>query len=409
MTMQIAHPTVRAGGADTFFKLALAVGILVACLEAGYLLSSPLPYDPVGYLIGRDFVNTWLGAKLALTGDPAPYFGLDAYRKLLAETFGPSYPLHIWSYPPHLLLFTWPLGLMPYMTAYVVYSALGLVLYIWVVRDGERRADHLLLVALAPAAMLNIWTGQNGFVTTALLMGGLLQLDRRPITAGVLFGLLSIKPQLGVLLPLMLALTGRWRTIAAAAATIAALFALTALVFGAKVWPAYWYDAMPTQTNVVFGVFQHYMVHMPTAFMNAKVAGLSTPVALGIQGVVSAMTVAAVIWTYWRRRDPVLSQALFLTAIFSVTPYAFNYDMGVFSWVVLKLMDRSDNKTWDYAAMLAVWAVPFFTVPMGITVILPLSFVPVFALGARLVWRMRQEERTAERSSQDVAAIAAAR
>lgn len=407
MTLQMTNPAIRAGGAETFFKLALAAGILVACLEVGYLVASPLPYDMVGYLVGRDFVNTWLGAKLALTGDPSPYFGIEAYRKLLAEYFGPNYPLHIWSYPPHLLLFTWPLGFMPYMPAYILYSALGMIVYLLVVRDSERRADHLLLLALAPAATLNIWTGQNGFFTAALLIGGLLQLDRRPVFAGVLFGLLSIKPQLGVLLPLMLAMTGRWRTIASAAATIAVLFGLTSLAFGSNVWPAYWYDAMPTQSKVVFGVFQHYMVHMPTAYMNARVAGLSTPAALAIQGVMSAITLAAVVWTYWRRRDPVLSQSLFLTAAFSVTPYAFNYDMCPFGWVILKLMERDDNKAWDYAILLAVWVVPFLTVPMGIA-LLPLSCVPIFALVGRLVWRMWAKERNAHPTARRLDAAPAA-
>src|SRR6266576_7301493 len=104
MTAERALPTASETGADIFFKLAIAVGIIVAGLEVGYLLYSPLPFDPVGYLVGRDFVNTWLGGQLALTGDPAPYFGLDAYNGLLAEKFGPTYPWHIWSYPPHFLL-----------------------------------------------------------------------------------------------------------------------------------------------------------------------------------------------------------------------------------------------------------------------------------------------------------------
>ena len=54
------------------------MGVLVVGLEVGYLLHSPLPYDPVGYLVGRDFVNTWLGAQLALTGDPGTHLGVDA-------------------------------------------------------------------------------------------------------------------------------------------------------------------------------------------------------------------------------------------------------------------------------------------------------------------------------------------
>jgi len=256
------------------------------------------------------------------------------------------------------------------------------------VSDGQRRADHLVLLVLAPAVTVNIWSGQTGFLLTALLVGGLIELDRRPVLAGILFGLLSIKPQLGVLLPLMLLLTGRWRTIAAAAATIALLLAVTTVAFGPRVWTAYVNDAMPMQTKVVVEGFSHYMVHMPTAFMNAKAAGLPMPAAIWIQAVVSAVTLAAVTWTFWHRRDRDLSNALLVTAIFTVTPYAFNYDMVVFGWVMIRMMERSDNEPLDYWLMLAVWAVPFLTVPMGMLVVLPISFLPILAFGIRLFWRL---------------------
>jgi hypothetical protein len=410
MTFQMALPATRDRGADLFFKLAFAVGVTVAVLEVGYLLSSPLPFDPVGYMVGRDFVNTWLGAQLALTGDPAPYFAPESYNALLAEKFGPTYPRHIWSYPPHFLLFTWPWGFLSYMPAYILYSVLGLILYVWVVSDGQRRSDHLVLLILAPAVTLNIWTGQNGFLTTALLIGGLIQLDRRPVLAGVLFGMLSIKPQLGVLLPLMLVLTGRWRTIAAAAATIAVLIAATSIVFGPQVWTAYINDAMPTQSKVVLDGFSHYMVHMPTAFMNAKTAGLSLAAASWIQAVVSAATLVAVTWTFWRRRDRDLSNALLITAVFTVTPYAFNYDMVLFSWVMITLMDRSDNEAWDWWLMLAVWAVPFLTVPMGMSVVLPISCLPILAFGIRLLWRLwKSEQDQRRRAAADLEPAALAR
>ena len=91
---------------DTFFKLALAFGIVVAGVEIGWLIAAPLPYDASGYMIGRDFVATWAGAKAALTGDPGRYFSAEAYTALLQGFFGENYPPHIWSYPPHLLLFT---------------------------------------------------------------------------------------------------------------------------------------------------------------------------------------------------------------------------------------------------------------------------------------------------------------
>ena len=179
-----------------------------------------------------------------------------------------------------------------------------------------------------------------------MLVGGLIALDRRPILSGALFGLLSIKPQLGVLLPLMLALTGRWRTIFAAVITVALLLALTSLAFGPDVWAAYVKDAMPVQTKVFLRDYENFMVHMPTAFMNARVAGLSLPVAAWLPALLSLAAVMAVVWTFWHRRDVDLANALLVTATFLVTPYAFNYDMVVFGWVVIKLMDRGDNTAW---------------------------------------------------------------
>jgi alpha-1,2-mannosyltransferase len=410
MTAHAVLPAGHQGRVDEFFKLALATGIVVVGLEIGYLLFSPLPYDPIGYVVGRDFVNTWIGAKLALSGHPAPYFAIDAYNKLLAQNFGAGYPTHIWSYPPYILLYIWPWGLMPYMAGYVLYCALGLILYIAVVSDGDYRADHLALLAIAPAVTVNIWTGQNGFIITALLVGGLLQLDRRPILAGILFGLLCIKPQLGLLLPLMLALTGRWRTIVAAAMTIVVLIAVTTAIFGTDVWTSYWYNALPTQKKNSFVGFAHFMVHMPTALMNAKIAGLSLMTAVFIQGAVTVATIAAVVWTFWRRRDPALSMAILITAIFTVTPYAFNYDMVLFSWVIILLKDRADNDKWDYALMLGVWATPILTVAFGILHI-PVSFPLIFAFGARLFWRLWQDakEKSPNNLTYSVPQLAAAR
>jgi hypothetical protein len=381
-------------GRDTFFKLALAFGVLVAGVEIGWLITARYPYDAFGYMIGRDFVATWAGANAALTGDPGQYFGVDAYMALLRSYFGENYPAHIWSYPPHLLLFTWPLAFLPYMTAYVLYCALGLALYVAITTDGERRFDHIALLALAPAVTLNIWTGQNGFLTTALLIGGLIQLDRRPILAGVLFGLLTIKPQLGLLLPVMLVLTGRWRVIAAAAATIVALAALTSAAFGVKVWADYLHLAMRTQSRAITEGSGFFVANMPTAFMNMRLIGLPAPVTYAVQAAISAATLAATIWVFWRPRDPVLSLAFFVSAIFLFTPYAFNYDMVAFGWVTIRLLDRADNDGWDHALMLAVWALPFVTVLMGIAY-LPGSFLPILALTGRLFWRIRRAEQVA--------------
>ena len=105
---------------------------------------------------------------------------------------------------------------MPYLAAFAVWSLLGFTLFLVAAYAGGVERKHLMFVAVAPAVAVNLFIGQNGFFFAALLICGLINLDRRPLLAGLCFGLLTIKPQLGLLLPVMLVLTQRWRVIAAA-------------------------------------------------------------------------------------------------------------------------------------------------------------------------------------------------
>ena len=111
--------------------------------------------------------------------------------------------------------------------------------YLATVRAILPRPETLLVAAAFPAVFVNVGHGQNGFLTAALLGGALQLLDRRPSLAGVLIGFLAYKPQFGLLIPLALLAGKRWITIAAAAATVAALIALSVVMLGTDVWHAF--------------------------------------------------------------------------------------------------------------------------------------------------------------------------
>jgi hypothetical protein len=374
-----------------YLDLAFAGSVFAAILAILYVTLAPDPYHRFPFLLGTDFANTWVGARGALTGDPTPWFDparLNAELKLL---FGRGYPEHIWSYPPHLLLLVWPLGFLPVWPAYLVWCAVSGALYVAVVAQNERRVLHLVLMTIAPAVSVNLYVGQNGFLTAALLIGGLLALDRRPLLAGVLFGLLTIKPQLGILLPVMLILTGRWRTIVAAAITAVALVGGTALVFGPKVWTDYFAVAGPPQTRIITEGYDFFMAMMPTPFMNLRAAGVSAASAAVVQGVFSAAAVGALIWVFWRRRDPALSNALFVTLTFLATPYAFNYDMIVFGWVIGLVLKRADTTPLDLALMFLIWMTPALVYFLGLWG-QPWSSAVFVLFAGRLLWKLTRAE-----------------
>lgn len=372
---------------EKLYAAACFAGVLSAVVFiAAYVATLSPPFDALGFVIGHDFVNVWMGAGAALKGHPSALFDFAHYQTMLRGAFGPT-PPHNWSYPPSLFLFIWPLGLLSYLWALAAWSIAGLAAYLFAAapKGGDWRA--VLLIVAAPAVMMNLFAGQNGFFSAALMIGGLSLSDRRPRLAGVLFGLMTLKPQLAVLLPVMLAVSGRWRVLAAAAATAMPLFAATGLIFGFAIWADYVRLALPVQTAImnVEGGFAPAM--MPTIFVGARMIGVPVAAAYAAQGAVSLAALAAVIWTSAKGRDPVLSQALFVTATFLATPYAFSYDMVVFGWVIVQLRQRGGETRWDAALAVVIWLLPTLMIPFGVYNV-PAAPLVLLGFGGRLIWRL---------------------
>ncbi|MBN9273748.1 MAG: DUF2029 domain-containing protein, partial [Mesorhizobium sp.] len=88
--------------------------------------------------------------------------------------FSPLLPDQEWSYPPSVLLFGAPLAALPILPAYLIWT-FGTVFCLWLaVRPLKIGPVAELAIVLSPAVMINAIFGQNGALTAALLLGGLL-------------------------------------------------------------------------------------------------------------------------------------------------------------------------------------------------------------------------------------------
>jgi alpha-1,2-mannosyltransferase len=375
--------------ATLYTGFALGAGVLFAVFEFFYLRSGHFPYDGLNYVVGWDFVNSWMGGRAALHGDLQTYFEVHRYNAQIHRLFAPDLPFHNWSYPPHILLLLWPFGLFPYLASYALWLVAGLGVYLWAASNGKFDRELLLFLALSPVAMVLVLTGQNGFFTGALLLGVLAQWDKRPVLAGIMLGLLSVKPQLVLLMPLVLMMTGRWRCLAVAAATAAAMMALTTVLYGPAVWTGYLADAVPFQNIVMTKGTGLMLGMMPTAFINARLMGAPDAVAWALQAVTAIIALAAVVWTFRKRRDPMLSNAMLLAASLLVTPYSFNYDMAALIAVLAQMRLRPGNSRIDTALILTVWMLPVVMM-LGFFVKLAGSALVLLALMNRLFERLRQ-------------------
>src|SRR5690348_15472141 len=218
-----------------------------AVLIGWLILESPRFIDPDGKPVGTDFISFWSAGKLALNGEAAAAYDYTRHyeveRQALPWAAGQQPPYFAFAYPPLFLMIAVALALLPYGLSLALWLASTLLAYVATIRAilPDRRA--LVPVLAFPAVFLNLGHGQNAFLTCALLGGGLLLLQRRPIAAGILFGLLAIKPQLGLLLPLALIVGREWRAILAAALTLVVTVAVSLLLLGRESWVAFFSGA----------------------------------------------------------------------------------------------------------------------------------------------------------------------
>ena len=187
--------------------------------------------DILGRPLGTDFTSFWSAGRLALDGRAAEAYDWPVLFALQKQMHGVEH-LYPWSYPPVFLTVVAGLAVFPYLPALVVWQVstlFGALVAAWAALPSR-----LGVVAAigCPTVFVCLGHGQTGFLTAALFLGGLVALQRSEVWAGVLFGLMVYKPQLGLLIPIALASGGYWRAIATAIITIAALVGLTIWIWG---------------------------------------------------------------------------------------------------------------------------------------------------------------------------------
>lgn len=322
------------------------------------------PLDAADHAIGRDFVNVWVGGRLLLEGSWQTLFDIPAYLTALRRLVHPDLAPHYWSYPPTSFLIAAPLALLPYGLALLAWTAAGLAAITAATRIGLAWQDRRLAtiaVLLAPATALNVICGQNGFFTAALLAGGVLLLDARPVLAGLLLGVLSYKPHFGIVVaPVLLAL-GAWRPIAVAAATTVGMVLLSIAAFGSAPWYAFVESTLPNQAQMLREFHGFFTVMLVSPYAAFRHLGTGHGAAMALQVVLGLGAIVVAMLGVRRTRDPDTRLMLVAAATFLATPYALTYDLPVLMVAIARLAVRRDRAGWtpvEAAAYGAAWALP---------------------------------------------------
>jgi len=325
-----------------------------------------------GYYVGHDFVNYWTGARLAWEGRLATLYDIGAYNALLRSWFAPMDRFMIFSYPPHALLPLLPLAALPYLAAQAIWTVGGIAVFLKAsLGNLSARGDKVLLAAivLSPVVLNNVVFGQAGLWLAALFVAVFKLLPTRPIAAGALLGLLTIKPQLGLVLPIVLVALGCWRAIGAAIVSGIVLAAVSVVLFGIEPWQAYVQDISPRQWQFVWAMKGFYTFVMCSPYAAFWWLGLPAPVALALHGIVSVGILGATVLAVRGPAAWSLKVAIVAFAAVLVTPYVITYDLAIPLAALLwhlserkqpldRLQDMALFVLWLSAFMIALYVQP---------------------------------------------------
>lgn len=369
---------------------------LYVLLIAVWLSPSEGLVDRMGKPIGTDFVAFWTAGALAAHGQASAVYDVPALHAAERKTVGAGIDAFPFAYPPSLLLILPVLAALPYLLALPLWLIATFVPFAAVVRRAAPHSATLWLTLALPAAYLNVLHGQAGFLVTALMGGALLLLGRRPVLAGVLLGLLTFKPHLGVLVPIALIAGKRWRAIAAAAVTTALVMLASFAVFGQETWAAFLAGAEAARVHLETGELPWEKMH--TVFAGARLIGIGVAGAYALQAAVS-LAVAVMVALAWRRpADPALRSALLVAGAVLAAPYGFEYDLVLLALPIAWLGwhgVRHGFRPGEKVVLLMAWLMPFATPGIAAGLGVPLGPLVLAAL-FWIVWRRIAAEAAAQ-------------
>jgi hypothetical protein len=370
----MALPLARERGelAERFRAVAMA-------LVAGYLvflgaaaLQGQFLFDPLGRPIANDFVNLYAAGRLVLEGHPAASYVWGLHKQAEDAAVGYAFAgYYNWPYPPTFLFIAAAVALPSFVPAMLAWLAVTLLLYVASIRAIIGTRLGILLACAFSGAIWNVTAGQNGFLTAALIGGTLLCLERRPILAGVLLGLLTYKPHFGLLFPLVLALDRRWRVIGVATLTALALFAASAFAFGLDCWRAF-ADSVFTAGAITLSEGLAGLHKQQSLFGLMRWLGADMAAAAAAHLALALGCAAGTIWI-WRRNVAFEIKAAALgTAAMLATPYLYIYDFPVLA-VPIALLIRLGLRNGFLRHEIAAFAIasafilsyPFVGLPTG--------------------------------------------
>jgi hypothetical protein len=299
---------------------------------------------------GADFGGYYAAAQLGLARGWAALYDVRLYTHAL---FGVQGAVSGFANLPLAAWIVLPLSLLPLGIAARIWLGLLAIALLWTWRAGTAALGWphsilLLLCALASAPVMEYALDQGQLtvlVAALLVLHWRLLRAGRPVAAGIVLGLALVKPQITLLAPIALLLSGRRRAALASLLTAAATAMAVVAALGAGGLRAY-------QASVAFEMgHSMYVVHTLGANLPAWAPAPAADVVVISLALLPSLTIGS------RRYEVALASAVLGGLL--VTPYLNEQDLTavlVCAWLLLS-GEVPAGTGWAFAASFPVFAI----------------------------------------------------
>ncbi len=295
------------------------------------------------------------------------------------------------AYPPFVA--TWysifaPLGYRAALIVQMVVMAAAAVASVLLLRPLSTVVDRypmatVAVVILFQPLLASLIGGQNTALTMLLFAAAArAEASGYPVVAGVAIGMLAYKPQFGIPLAVLAALSERWRVLAGTAATWAGLYLAGAVVLGLG-WVGPWWEQATAFRDTNATANGPLFVSWPGFIEHVTGIGGSIGRLLGLA--IMGLGLVALTWL-WRREHLTIAHRYAVAALglVMIAPQSLFYEAGV-ALVALILLLELDSRVRTLAAI--VWASGWLymvSAPLANTTVLVIALTATFGVAAAL-------------------------
>lgn len=291
-----------------------------------------------------DFSGFWPAGLLAREGRPSDVYNPAFFLAARHAIFSPQAELVRWFYPPPAFLPAIAISYVPFESAFWLWTFGSIAVAVGLLRYSGLSWAVIAASITSPAVLWNTELGQFGTITGAAVIASIALLQRAPIIAGIVLGMLVIKPQCALLVPFVFAATLNLRAIAASIATALTICAAITWQLGYAVWTSYFSIGLAVSKMVLEAKFPAagYEKFGVSVFWMLRNLGVGIVASYIAQAVCAAVCIALVVLV-WRCGNLPANARIAITILLSllVPPYGYTDDMVAYSVVVASMAAAS--------------------------------------------------------------------